>query len=455
MFRQNTRLITTTEKGSLKTPLLSDQDFKSLLRQHMDSITESVRLNLTKKFSIDPDDVWTLEECKKVLDACIRKNNVKGIICCYREFKLSRAKQQAQAKSELEKQIQELHAKITSLTKQLNLKKSKIDIEEVSQPDNKHPDLQIVSETDIPIQSANDLPIGSVEVCGARRSKRTESSHNNTSVVQIQTVSRTLGPREIDRLSQSLPSARTNFSEFSRALISKMRLYDMSLTEVTQLMSQILTESEFNSFEHTVTSKLQHASKDDLREGVLKALKNIIGPKIDWSKVTCCVQRKDESVNEFTERFCQSAITYSGLADNSDSVLNDKGPLVRIWSDGLATEYRQALPFLNITWSSTTLRNNLNSLALWERDSYIKDRVRFEAAATKVNTEKTSNHKCLRKNICCHYCGKKGHWMRECRKNKKNFKEMNRVNQLLNSLLNALNIPLPSSLNPLSCPQRC
>ena len=84
MFRQNTRLITTTEKGSLKTPLLSDQDFKSLLRQHMDSITESVRLNLTKKFSIDPDDVWTLDECKKVLDACIRKNNVKGIICCYR-----------------------------------------------------------------------------------------------------------------------------------------------------------------------------------------------------------------------------------------------------------------------------------------------------------------------------------------------------------------------------------
>ncbi len=49
-----------------------------------------------------------------------------------------------------------------------------------------------------------------------------------------------------------------------------MRLYDMSLTEVTQLMSQILTESEFNSFESAVTSELQHASKSDLREGVLK-----------------------------------------------------------------------------------------------------------------------------------------------------------------------------------------
>ncbi len=33
-----------------------------------------------------------------------------------------------------------------------------------------------------------------------------------------------------------------------------MGLYDISLTEVTQLMSQILTESEFNSFESTVTA---------------------------------------------------------------------------------------------------------------------------------------------------------------------------------------------------------
>jgi len=109
----------------------------------------------------------------------------------------------------------------------------------------------------------------------------------------------------------------------------------MSLTEVTQLMSQILTESEFNSFESAVTSELQHARKDELREGVLKILKNILRPKIDWSRITNCVQKKEETVNEYTERFCQSAVTYSGIVDDSESVLNDKGPLVRIWSDGL------------------------------------------------------------------------------------------------------------------------
>ncbi len=53
----------------------------------------------------------------------------------------------------------------------------------------------------------------------------------------------------------------------------------MSLAEVTQLMSQILTESEFNSFESAVASELRNASKGDLREGILKILKNILDPK--------------------------------------------------------------------------------------------------------------------------------------------------------------------------------
>ncbi len=51
-------------------------------------------------------------------------------------------------------------------------------------------------------------------------------------------------------------------------------------------------------------------------------------------------------MSEYTERFCQSAVIYSGMVDDPESVLNDKGPLVRIWSDGLVAEYRKALPFL-------------------------------------------------------------------------------------------------------------
>ncbi len=202
-------------------------------------------------------------------------------------------------------------------------------------------------------------------------------------------------------------------------------------TEVTQLMSQILTESEFNSFESAVTSELRNASKGDLREGILKILKNILGPKIDWSRITTCVQRKEETVSEYTERFCQSAVIYSGIVDDSDSVLDDKGPLVRIWSDGLVAEYRKALPFLDLTWSNRTLRSNLDRLATWERDADVKAKVRVAAAT--FNTTKQDNRWSKRESKC-KYCEKLGHWEKECRKKLQDSKEMLCIILLLLSL---------------------
>ncbi len=462
MFRKNARLIPTTEKGGLATPLWSDSEFKSLLGVQMNLIvTEKVRQELTQKYEIHPDKTWSVDECKKVLGACIRKNNVKGIICCHREFGLALATQQSQRNSELEEQNKELRARVSTLTKKLNLKKAaaKTDVEEVSQPDNYYPDLQAFFETDVALQSVTDVPVNSVNVCGARRRSQgieeTDSVPLNSSVVQIQTVAKALCPKDIERLSQSLPSARTHFSEFRRTLISKMRLYDMSLAEVTQLMSQILTEFEFNSFESAVTSELQHASKDDLREGVLKILKNIVGPKVDWSKVTSCVQKKDETVSEYTERFCQSAAAYSGIADTPEKVLDHKGPLVRTWFDGLLSEYRSALPFLDLTWSTGSLQNSLDRLATWERDSDVKARVKNAAASFKVNTENRQKPKCHKKEGSCHYCGKSGHWMKECRKSKRTLGEIKSFTQFLLSLLSTLKQPLPTSPNCWSSLLRC
>ncbi len=419
MVRRNAKLIPTTEKSGLATPLWSDSQFKTLLGKKMDLIvTEKVRQELTQKYEIHPDKTWSVDECKKVLEASIRKNNVKGIICCHIEFSVTLATQQSQRISELEKQNNELRARVSTLTKKLNLKKVAANTDaEVSQPDNIYPDLQAFFETDVALQSVTDVPVNSVNVCVARRRSQgieeTDSVPLNSSVVQIQTVAKALGPKDIERLSQSLPAAHTHFSEFRRTLISKMRLYDMSLAEVTQLMSQILTESEFNSFESAVTSELRNASKGDLREGILKILKNILGPKIDWSRITTCVQRKEETVSEYTERFCQSAVIYSGIVDDPEGVLDDKGPLVRIWSDGLVAEYRKALPFLDLTWSNRTLRSNLDRLTTWERDADVKAKVRVAAAT--FNTTKQDNRWSKRESKC-KYCEKLGHWEKECRK---------------------------------------
>ncbi len=216
MVRMNARLIPTTEKMGLATPLWSDSEFKTLLGEQMDLIvTEKVRQKLTQKYEIHPDKTWSVDECKKVLGASIRKNNVKGIICCHIEFSVMLATQQSQRNSELEKQNDELRARISTLTKKLNLKKeAKTDVE-VSQPDNIYPDLQAFSETDVALQSITDVPVNSVNV------EETDSVPPNSSVVQIQTVANALCPKDIERLSQSLPAAHTHLTEFRRTLISR------------------------------------------------------------------------------------------------------------------------------------------------------------------------------------------------------------------------------------------
>ncbi len=166
MVRRNARLIPTTEKIGLATTLWSDSEFKTLLGEQMDLIvTKKVRQELTQKYEIHPDKTWSVDECKKVLGASIRKNNVKGFICCHREFSVTLATQQSQRNSELEKQNNELCARLSTLTKKLNLKKAAANTDvEVSQPDNIYPDLQAFFETDVALQSVTDVPANSVYV---------------------------------------------------------------------------------------------------------------------------------------------------------------------------------------------------------------------------------------------------------------------------------------------------
>ncbi len=52
-------------------------------------VTEKVRQEITQKYEIIHPRLGRLDECKKVLGASIRKNNVKGILCCHREFSVT------------------------------------------------------------------------------------------------------------------------------------------------------------------------------------------------------------------------------------------------------------------------------------------------------------------------------------------------------------------------------
>ncbi len=102
-------------------------------------VTEKVRQELTQKYEIHPDKTWSVDECKKVLGMYSQEQCERHYLLPQR-IGLALATQQSQRNSELEEQNKELCARVSTLTKKLNLKKAaaKTDVE-VSQPDNIYP----------------------------------------------------------------------------------------------------------------------------------------------------------------------------------------------------------------------------------------------------------------------------------------------------------------------------
>ncbi len=129
---------------------------------------------------------------------------------------LALATQQSQRNSELEKQNNELRvSEYTLLTQEIEpQKEAKTDVE-VSQPDNIYPDLQAFFETDVALQSVTDVPVNSFNVCGARRRSQgieeTDSVPLNSFCGCKYNCCQSLGPKDIERLSQSLPASTHTF----------------------------------------------------------------------------------------------------------------------------------------------------------------------------------------------------------------------------------------------------
>ena len=121
-------------------------------------------MDLTKKFGIHPEKVWSIEDCKKVLGACTRKKHIKGMICCHREFSLSIVQEQAHCIDKLKEQNKQLHTQVYCLKKKVghNKASTKCDSED-QQSDESYPDLQSFYRIE------DNVNVNAVEVCGARQ----------------------------------------------------------------------------------------------------------------------------------------------------------------------------------------------------------------------------------------------------------------------------------------------
>lgn len=154
--------------------------------------------------------------------------------------------------------------------------------------------------------------------------------------------------------------------------------------------------------------------------------------KVDWNEISRCKQKANESVEDYTERMCETFSMFSGLDQKGDPVSFIKvpgkgGPFLSVWLDGLLPEIKKGICNRKEGLGTPTDSN-------FTVDDLMKtanDVARAESQASKsmrsLNADSDNGSRnTVPWNVCLH-CGKKGHRAKHCYLRKKHNPKAGRV----------------------------
>uniref|UniRef100_A0A3P8VRA9 CCHC-type domain-containing protein n=1 Tax=Cynoglossus semilaevis TaxID=244447 RepID=A0A3P8VRA9_CYNSE len=155
----------------------------------------------------------------------------------------------------------------------------------------------------------------------------------------------------------------------------------------------------------------------------------------DWSKVSGYIQKANEPVDDFAQRFTETFLRHSGvggLTENNISKSNH-GALKANFLQNLSSELRQAIKLTSPTWEDVTYTFDMLIGAAKRVENSMEHRIRYVTDHYMFNNEymvrgqdvgvnnnrvkhrgsrwKGNRH---RSNDVCRKCGKRGHWAKEC-----------------------------------------
>ena len=139
--------------------------------------------------------------------------------------------------------------------------------------------------------------------------------------------------------------------------------------------------------------------------------------QLNWAKVTSCLQKKGETLDDFNDRFLECYTLHSGHAAKFDLDTlpsSTDTPLKTLYLQQILPEIQKGIKTRMTLWEDDNkpLQEVMNVGYQVERDEQIKIR-----ALTQQNGERKPAPD--KKNTACHNCGKKGHWRRECKEPKR------------------------------------
>ncbi|XP_038644638.1 uncharacterized protein LOC119961296 [Scyliorhinus canicula] len=231
-------------------------------------------------------------------------------------------------------------------------------------------------------------------------------------------------PAQIDEWSKNLPHPKKGGMSTWNGINRLKSIYSLHPFDGVQVLTIMLGTRVIS----TLRTEVEFALGDDLQNldagwlAIRDWLLTYRPPRTDWSKITFCIQKSNEDIQDFEDRFLQTWMEYSGmtLTDETDTWdASNLNPLKTAFVAGVKPEVSDALNLVLPAWAKTGTYRDIVDRCI-QIDRGLRNRT-SSSAVTKAPPQDSGQTctlaplKSRKENIPqCFYCGKVGHWMAKC-----------------------------------------
>ncbi|CAL8286220.1 unnamed protein product [Boreogadus saida] len=262
------------------------------------------------------------------------------------------------------------------------------------------------------------------EIVNLRPLKKIESAEGRTILYEPSS------PKDIERWSAEIDHPRRAGLQPWMKLKQLMLLYELHPYDGLAILLKHLSSTERTQIRYDVEDAI---GEDGMRPGkgweAIKAwIQKNSRAQVNWTTITCCMQKEDEGLDQFNKRFFECYLLYSGQTEyDMDNIDQSQDlPLKTMYLQQVLPEIRRGVKPRLPSWDnrSCTMAEIKEVGEKVDRDEEV--RVRFLADEKKEiardrerfpqsnrDRERFTQSDRQREPRPCHNCGQNGHWQRE------------------------------------------
>ncbi|KAL1247035.1 hypothetical protein QQF64_034471 [Cirrhinus molitorella] len=230
-------------------------------------------------------------------------------------------------------------------------------------------------------------------------------------------------PEQVDKWSKELPDVYKQPRKVWQFLQRLQKIYTLHPLDGAMVVNVSLRDNDQKRLTESVERKIGKSQEniEDGWEAVQTFLLKLKPAEVNWSKITSCMQKTEESVVEFEECFRQTWMEHSGVNENEDLDRDTGMPLKMAFINGLKPEISKALQIKYDDWDS--VGTTFMQIVEWSAKMERTQEVNLRALQTKTLSYNNrtpwyekgeyQRHSKAKTVGRCRHCNKEGHWVRD------------------------------------------